>query len=72
MASHVQPHHHWLSSRSTIRISPEDGTERAGAESEIRPSGQLFACPYMKRDPHEYGETLSCSRSGWKTIHGLR
>jgi hypothetical protein len=64
--------HHWLSSRSSMRILSEDGIELTEDESEQRSCLKLFACPYLKHDPLEYAETQSCSKSGWKTIHGLR
>lgn len=61
-----------LSSRSTLQIVPEDGTESTSEAGEKRSPDRLFACPYLKRDPSEYEERRSCSRSGWRTIHGLR
>ncbi|OAL55923.1 hypothetical protein IQ07DRAFT_627940 [Pyrenochaeta sp. DS3sAY3a] len=61
-----------LSSRSTIQIVPEDGTEVTSDVGENRSLDKLFACPYLKRDPSEYAERQSCSKSGWRTIHGLR
>ena len=72
MALHLLPERHWLSSRSTIRIIPEDGTESTEVGDEKKSHDKLFACPYLKHDPHEYAETQSCSKSGWKTIDGLR
>lgn len=66
MALQLPLQHHWLSSRSTIQIVPEDGTEEGR-----RSRDKLFACPYLKHDPHEYAELQSCS-DGWATIDGLR
>lgn len=57
---------HWLSSRSTIQIVPDDG-----GEDGRRSRDTLFACPYLKRDPDEYAELQSCSE-GWTTVDRLR
>jgi hypothetical protein len=72
----LQAENHWLSarsSRSTLRTEPEqrvDITENGG--NPFVPEERLFACPYLKNDPEEYSERPSCSRSGWKTVQGLR
>lgn len=72
MALHLLPENRWLSSRSTIGIVSEDGTESTEDRGEKRSRDKLFACPYFKRDPYEYAERQSCSKSGWTSIHGLR
>ncbi|KAL5422851.1 hypothetical protein PMIN04_004366 [Paraphaeosphaeria minitans] len=72
MALNPLPPHHWLSSRSTIRIEPTDSTESTENGVEKRPHNKHFACPYLKHNPLEYAETQSCSRKGWTTIHGVR
>jgi hypothetical protein len=66
------PEHPWLSARSSIHTTPEDGTESVEHIEETSYSVKLFACPYLKRDPSDYAERQSCSKSGWTTIHGLR
>lgn len=70
------PEKRWLSSRSsrsTLRTEPEHAPVNIDdVGSGLRPHDKLFACPYLKRDPEEYGERQSCSRSGWTTVHGLR
>lgn len=64
MALHMLPKHHWLSSRSTIRIAPEDGIESTDNASDEGLRNRLFACPYLKHDPREYAESQPCSKSG--------
>ncbi|KAH7414558.1 chitin synthase-domain-containing protein [Phaeosphaeria sp. MPI-PUGE-AT-0046c] len=76
MASFLGAENRWLSarsSRSTLRTEPEHAVEIATpGGTALRTHDKLFACPYLKRDPDEYAERQSCSRSGWTTIHGLR
>lgn len=71
MASHLMPEPQWLSSRSSINVASEDGTEII-EDGQNTSQHKLFACPYLKRDPFDYAERVSCSSSGWKTVHGVR
>ncbi|KAH7095387.1 chitin synthase-domain-containing protein [Paraphoma chrysanthemicola] len=71
MALHLLPGHPGLSSRSTLHVDSDDGTESSyGVENRFR--DKLFACPYVKHDPLEYSEVPSCYKSGWKSISGVR
>lgn len=72
----LQADNHWLSarsSRSTLRQGPEERVDvNDDGANPFMPEERLFACPYLKHDPEEYSERQSCSRSGWKTVQGLR